>query len=141
MSSVLDVSAQATGTTSAAATVRSGATTAATGTNELALGFYTDSASERLWPARPDGPLAPTCPRTGRSMSLPRTNLSVAAPQRTRGSVLDRTPSGWRVDIQVHITRSAIGAWDTDRRHGVARQRICNRELDRADLMEAALLR
>ncbi|MEZ0089309.1 fibronectin type III domain-containing protein [Streptacidiphilus sp. EB129] len=41
--SVLDVHAQATGTTSGADQVASGATPAATGSNELALGFYADS--------------------------------------------------------------------------------------------------
>jgi hypothetical protein len=41
--SVLDVSATKSGTTSSAATVSSGATPAATGGNELALGFYADS--------------------------------------------------------------------------------------------------
>ena len=42
-SSVLDVQAHATGTTSAAATVSSGATPAVTGSGELAIGFYADS--------------------------------------------------------------------------------------------------
>ena len=41
--SVLDVSATKSGTTSSAATVSSGATPAATGSNELAIGFYADS--------------------------------------------------------------------------------------------------
>ena len=41
--SVLDVQAHATGTTSGAATVSSGATPAATGGGELAIGFYADS--------------------------------------------------------------------------------------------------
>jgi hypothetical protein len=39
----LDVQAHATGSTAAAATVSSGATPAATGGNELAVGFYADS--------------------------------------------------------------------------------------------------
>jgi Domain of unknown function (DUF1929)/Fibronectin type III domain len=42
-SSVLDVQAHASGTTSAAATVASGATPAAASGNELAIGFYADS--------------------------------------------------------------------------------------------------
>jgi hypothetical protein len=41
--SALDVSATKSGTTSTAATVSSGATPAATGSNELAIGFYADS--------------------------------------------------------------------------------------------------
>jgi hypothetical protein len=40
---VLDVQAHAAGTTGAAATVSSGATPAATGSGELAIGFYADS--------------------------------------------------------------------------------------------------
>ena len=40
---VLDVQAHATGTTGGAATVSSGATPAATGSGELAIGFYADS--------------------------------------------------------------------------------------------------
>ena len=40
---VLDVQSHATGTTSGAATVSSGATPAVTGSGELAIGFYTDS--------------------------------------------------------------------------------------------------
>jgi len=43
--SVLDVSAAKSGTTSSAATVSSGATPAATADNELAIGFYADSGS------------------------------------------------------------------------------------------------
>jgi hypothetical protein len=42
-SGVLDVQAHATGLTTAAATVSSGATPATTGGNELAIGFYADS--------------------------------------------------------------------------------------------------
>ena len=42
-SGVLDVQAHATGQTTAAATVSSGATPATTGDNELAIGFYADS--------------------------------------------------------------------------------------------------
>ena len=41
--SVVDVSSQATGTTSAAAAVRSGSTPPTTSANELAVGFYVDS--------------------------------------------------------------------------------------------------
>lgn len=41
--SVLDAQSQATGTTTTAATVSSGATPAASNGNELAIGFYTDS--------------------------------------------------------------------------------------------------